>query len=61
MNSDLTEKFLQAMNQHTELSEVFRNLPYYEKYPKYAEVFFYTSAESLLNEKMMNIADILIK
>lgn len=61
MNSDLTEKFLQAMNQHTELSKVFRNLPYYEKYPKYAEVFFYTSAESLLNEKMMNIADILMK
>ena len=59
ITSDLTEKFMQAINHHANQSEVLHQLPYYEKYPRYAELFFYESAEHLLNEKMLGLSELL--
>ncbi len=52
-----SENSIKAFCQGTKLSEILKNFPYYEKYPKYAELCFYESAENLLNEKMLNIAE----
>ena len=57
IDSDLTEKFMQAIYHNADKSEVLKKLPYYGKYPEYAELCFYESAENLLNEKMLNIAE----
>ena len=52
-----SENSIKAFCQGTKLSEILKNFPYYEKYQKYAELCFYESAENLLNEKMLNIAE----
>ena len=52
-----SENSLKAVCQGTKLSEILKNFPYYEKYPKYAELFFYASAENMLNEKMLSLAE----
>ena len=57
----MTERFLQLLYQNQDVSEIAGKLPYYEKYPRYAELFLYASGERLLTEQMMQIADILSK
>lgn len=61
IDAAMTERFLQLLYQNQDVSEIAGKLPYYEQYPRYAELFLYASAERLLTEQMMLIADILSK
>lgn len=61
MDAAMTECFLRLLYQNQDISEIAGKLPYYEKYPRCAELFLYASAERLLTEQMMQIADILSK
>jgi len=57
----ITENFLQAVSCNSDLSEILNKFPYYEKFSSYAELFLYESAERMLDEKMLNLAEKLIK
>lgn len=58
---DITEKFLQALCNNTDISEITAKLPYVEKYSEYAEFFMYQCAASLLEEKMLYTAENFLK
>ena len=57
----MAESFLHVISQNQEISEIAGRLPYYEKYPRYAELFLYAAAERILSEQMADIADIISK
>ena len=59
IDDDMSESFLQVISQNQEIREIAVRLPYYEEYPRYAELFLYVSAERLLSEQMADIADII--
>ena len=61
IDTAMTERFLQVLYQHGEFAEITHLLPCGLQYPRSAELFLYASAERMLKEKMLNIAEILAR
>ncbi len=61
LSFEMTENFMNKICQGAGLSELLNQFPYYEKYPEYAELLLYESAENLLIEKMLHLAEKLTK
>ncbi len=61
IDTAMTERFLQALYQHGEFAEITHLLPCGLQYPRFAELFLYASAERMLKDKMLNIAEILAR
>ena len=53
------ESVLQAIWHNTAMTDAAKKIPYYEKYPRFAELFLLEAAERQLEEKMLCIADLI--
>lgn len=57
LTPDMTEDFLQALYDDTDITEITGKLPYIREYSVYAEIFMFRNAEILLEEKMLDVAE----
>lgn len=58
---DMTEELLQILCNNLNISKLAEKLPYGKEYSRYAELFLYQSAETLLTGKMLCTAEKFIK